>query len=196
MVKTMTTKAKSTTTYPVISGNPAVQSHYETMRRNGESHSIAEMCATRFAPKMHGSERALLEGLTENHRISRMPEDQLDLRIAQARAAGVNTQGKVYADELARPGMTNDPEAWISGRDDFERVCRKNGWGCKKLGIKAAQYQPEKKAPRLAEPLVREMMGRKLESMDPGERQKTDLRELREQVIEDHGATAEVIATT
>lgn len=50
-----------------------------------------------------------------------------DLYKSIAREAGVDVQGKVYLSGLAeRPG---DPEAWVSGRGDVQRVLEKRGWG-------------------------------------------------------------------
>jgi DNA-directed RNA polymerase subunit RPC12/RpoP len=46
-----------------------------------------------------------------------------------AKAAGVNPEGKRYCPSLAK--TRNDPEAWVDGKADVTRVCKKNGWGCR-----------------------------------------------------------------
>lgn len=46
-----------------------------------------------------------------------------DFLAAEAKATGVSTKGKVYIGGVARyPG---DPEAWVSGRGDVQRVAEK-----------------------------------------------------------------------
>lgn len=35
-----------------------------------------------------------------------------------------------YMPGLARPGVMNDPEAYVGSRSDVKRICQKRGWGC------------------------------------------------------------------
>jgi hypothetical protein len=53
------------------------------------------------------------------------------LAYQQAKAAGINPEGKRYSPQLARKGLRwKDPEAWVSSKDDVRRVCESRGLGC------------------------------------------------------------------
>jgi len=71
------------------------------------------------------TDREFLEGHCNGSQFEKTPHIG-DLYARQARAAGVDPKGKVYKAGLARfPG---DPQAWVSGRGDVERICRERGW--------------------------------------------------------------------
>lgn len=46
--------------------------------------------------------------------------------LRKARQAGVSIQGKNYNPAIAR--FQGDPDAWVGGIDDIQRVAKKNGW--------------------------------------------------------------------
>lgn len=114
--------------WPVISAEASVQAHYEACRKNGCTHELAEMLATRSFPGTKGTDRAFMEG---RHRDGSQFEGLPDIvgkeYVRKALAAGVNPAGKYYSGTLARfPG---DPRAWIDGLDDARRVAKERGVG-------------------------------------------------------------------
>ena len=76
------------------------------------------------------------------------------LAKAKAKAAGVSTSGMVYCPSLCPPGESLSPKAWIGGKADIKRICRKNNWSSADLGIKADKIDAEPKPYRVADDLV------------------------------------------
>lgn len=110
--------------WPVVSLNSSVQSRYELMRQNGQSHSIAEILACRAFPGVK-TDSVFNEGRCNGSQFEKHPLLG-DYYKAKAEAAGVSTTGKYYCSGLARfPG---DPKAWISDRSDVKRVADENGF--------------------------------------------------------------------
>ncbi len=114
--------------WPRISNNAAQQAAYDRMRAAGESHSMAEMLATRSFPGVKGTDSVFMEG-------RKLGGQQFEAdgpgvgqhHLAAAAAAGVNTSGKWYSGALARyPG---DPRAWVSGLGDVRRIARERNIG-------------------------------------------------------------------
>lgn len=172
---------------PTISDDPQVQSRYEEMRRNGESHNMAEMCAMRSACGSRGTERAIFSRVTGNG-LDGLGVAQREWKLQQARKAGINPHGKIYMPELARHGVPNDPIAWVGDTHDIVKACHITGRGCPELGVKPAQYMKREQPVALAEKNVKELMVKELESMDPREAKRVNKRELREKIIDKHGA--------
>jgi len=117
--------------YPKISSVPAVQSSYEKMRLSGESHSIAEMLASRSSPSIDTDDtfHALLHEQKNGYvnQFTRAPHIG-DFYARELIAGGGSPRGKVYLRQLASyPG---DPEAWIASKEDIKRVCEKYGYTC------------------------------------------------------------------
>lgn len=71
---------------------------------------------------------------------------------AEAEKAGVSTTGKKYMSQLAR--FTGDPEAWVSGRGDVERVCKARQWNCEGSVNVDSPIRDEPAKPKLADDLV------------------------------------------
>jgi hypothetical protein len=77
-----------------------------------------------------------------------------DFYRQKALEGGVNPVGKVYLSSLAKfPG---DPEAWVSGRGDIQRIVDKNGWEAEgTVTAKGREHAPPKEVP-LGEDIVNE----------------------------------------
>jgi len=113
--------------------------------------------------------------------------------LAKARAAGVNPAGKVYSSSLAAcPG---DPRAWADSKGDQVKLLEDRGWSADgDVKVKGREVEPA--APvRLAEDLVQGRMERELEQRYPDaingktvKIKRRDLEDLREGIIEKHGA--------
>lgn len=162
--------------FPRISDNPKVQAHYEHCRREGTSHALAEMFASGVTPSCL-TDSVFLEGHCNGNQFESQPQVG-DGYAAEARAAGVDPKGKVYLSGLARfPG---DPEAWVSGRGDVQRVCEQRGWGCKGA-VSVARADSEPPPPvAVANDIVESQMDRVLATVPDPER--VDTEDLREQV--------------
>ncbi len=148
---------------PVVSRDPEVQSRYITMRRDGQSHNMAEVLALRKFPSTTGTDRAFMEGRAlDGAQFQGMPGDVGRQYVAAAAKAGVNTAGKWYSGTLARFPM--DPQAWVGGTADVKAVCDKEGWTARgSVNADAPKYAehwqaPEKYevAPAIVEAKVRE----------------------------------------
>jgi hypothetical protein len=101
------------------------QEVYEQSLANGCSPKLAEMFALATPPQAR-TDSTFLSGNCNGSQFEHVPGRGDYLKeIAEAR--GQSVTGKVYKAGLARyPG---DPEAWVSGRGDVERVARARGWG-------------------------------------------------------------------
>lgn len=102
-----------------ITNNFAIQMDYWKMRKNGESHRMAEMLATRSFPGIK-SDAIFNEGRFSGE-AGRIGVEQRWLQ-EQAEAVGVSTTGKFYCRGLA--DFPGDPTAWVSDRGDVLRVAR------------------------------------------------------------------------
>lgn len=159
---------------------------YLCYRERGVEHRWAMMSAVRRAPRMKNSDRTFNEG-------ARRKMDGMD-RVNQrrilelARRAGVNTQGKFYVGGL---GRYTDKCAWVSTIDDMREVVKRRNLNAEGvLTVKGTEVAPPPPKP-LAEPLVKEYMGKYL-AQDPALRERCRKRskaraELREMVIAKHG---------
>lgn len=173
--------AETLSAWPVVSNDPDVQAFYEAMRERGESHMIAELCALRKPTGAMNTERAFLEDSHVHQGLDDTPDWMRNKLLAEAKAAGVNTQGKVYKGRL---GDHTDPLAWVATADDVKEACKIKNLTC--TGVVNHQAVGDDKPPErvlLSERIVRREV-RKLIKAEPGK--KHDVRELREKVIEKH----------
>lgn len=170
----------NTGVFPVISTNPRVQAHYEACRREGTSHSLAEMFALR-QPPMSNTDREFLEGHCNGNQFEKTPEiGEAYKRVA--RAHGQNPAGKVYLSGLARfPG---DPEAWVSGKGDVENILDRRGWGAEGAVHREIKNVAEPEQIAVAPDIVDREVEEILETVPPEDRPRVDVEDLREQVIE------------
>jgi hypothetical protein len=89
------------------------------MRLAGESHSMAEVLATRSFPGVRSD--AIFNEAKFSGTAGRVHAEELWLR-QQAELAGVSTTGKWYCRGLA--SFPGDPTAWIDSRGDVLRIAR------------------------------------------------------------------------
>lgn len=170
--------------FPQVSSDADVQARYEAMRKRGESHAMAEMCAFRKAPGLNGTDTGFLKGKLLNHGIEN--NEFGDEMRRKARKAGISIDGKVYNPQMARRGLgVRDPRAWISDTTDIRRYCEQTGAGCSgAVNIKGSEPEPPQQI-RLAEDIIQEKMQQYL-LKDPSKA--ANLMELREEIIEKHGS--------
>lgn len=96
-----------------------VSLRYAEMRLSGESHSMAEMLATRSFPGVK-TDAVFNEGKFSGD-TGKIGPQQLWLQ-EQAKASGVSTTGKWYCSGLA--SFPGDPTAWVGDRGDVLRIAR------------------------------------------------------------------------
>lgn len=58
--------------YPIVSENPREQERYEQLRREGQSHNLAEMFATRSFPAISGTQSIFMKGCQGKKWISQL----------------------------------------------------------------------------------------------------------------------------
>ena len=159
---------------------------YLCYREQGVEHRWAMMSAVRRAPQMKNSDRTFNEG--RRRMMNGMDAVNQRKILELARKAGINTQGKFYVGGL---GTYTDKCAWVSTIDDMREVVQKRNLNASGvLNVQGLEVPPPPPVP-LAEPLVKEYMGKYLKR-DPALRERCRKRpkarrELREMVITKHG---------
>jgi putative FmdB family regulatory protein len=78
-------------------------------------------------------------------------EKQRKAALRAARIAGVNTNGMMYMNGLAR--FPHDPEAWVANKAEAKKKLEERGWGCDELGVKL-DIREAPVQPTVAEDLV------------------------------------------
>lgn len=107
--------------FPIVSSDPTIQNSYVAMRRDGQSHSMAEMLAFRQGPGLR----------TDNTFFANQDSQYADPKIRAyrqlAEQSGVDVNGAKYFSQLARwPG---DPLAWKRSRGEIVEHCETFGMG-------------------------------------------------------------------
>jgi hypothetical protein len=156
------------------------QRHYDECRAGGACHSLAEMFALGAAPQSR-TDAEFFRGRW--NQFADTPHLG-DAYRGVAEAHGQSTTGKVYLSGLARfPG---DPEAWVSGRGDVERVIDRHGWGAEGSVTRPLRNVAEPEVIPVAPDIVDAKVADILAGVDPRDRPRVDVEDLREQVVERH----------
>jgi hypothetical protein len=100
---------------------------YKKALDNGCSPALAEMLACRQAP---GSKTESMTGVASGNPFPDMPESLRQKYIREARAMGIEPNGKRYMASLVREGYSTkfDPQALVDNYADAKNVCAKHGW--------------------------------------------------------------------
>lgn len=99
--------------------------HYYICLFEGCSEKLADMFAAQAPPGAVSDTTFLANYRDATVKVSPMVERA---RREVAERMGQSTGGKVYISQLA--AFPGDPQAWVDGRSDIERVCRQRGMGC------------------------------------------------------------------
>ncbi len=174
--------------YPVVSDKPLIQAAYIRYRREGSSHSIAEICAFKTPPGTKNTDRAFFEGKYGGQDLEQLPAGmQKRARERYRKMTGRDIpQGSVYISQLADgPG---DPKAYFDSVHDIKKRCIETGAACEALGIAGAEVMAPKPKVKYAPRLLQ----RRLKSaMANPENQGKKPRELAEAIIDKHSYNAE-----
>ena len=165
----------------------AVVVAYLHMVEEGVAPRLAEMLALRSPPRAN-TDREFFEGHCNGNQFSGA-EDHGDYLRAQAQRHG-HTPGRndVYVSQLAKfPG---DPKAFVpasGGRSHITSLLKERGWGASgtvNVAANEVEFNPNPDKP-LADDIVRRHAKKRVkDNPDMTAKQK---RELREQIIQDHG---------
>ncbi len=149
----------------------------------------AEMYALQSPPGARYTDRAFNDG--QRRKMESMSPLVSKALHKAARKAGINTDGKYYVGGL---GRCTDKSAWVSTADDVLEVCKRKNLQCDGVLSHKADLDrtPPKPKVRLANDLAEKFEARYLEA-NPAlaakvKKSKKAKRELREMVIENHGA--------
>lgn len=153
--------------------SPAEQ---ERMRQN-----FSSILSSRRPPGTMLTDQYLWHGRANNHGIEG-PDWLRAKTINRAKKAGVSIAGKVYMPTFGGP---ESPDAWVGDTHELLTVCKKQNRDCG-TWHKAREVEPAPDVD-LAEDLVQETMNEYLQR-DPGRAK--NLPELREEIVEKHGAPA------
>lgn len=127
----------------ILNAPAHVQHHYLKMIADGQTEKWAVMCALQQAPGVTGCDRTFMQGRNNGEWLGELPERQANYMVKEAQEAGINTTGKYYMSGIADKRGWQDPEAWVSGRDDVIRVAKK-----RKLEVKGTiNYTPPEQEP-------------------------------------------------
>jgi hypothetical protein len=110
------------------------QEAYDLMVSQGVSPSMAEMFALQRAPgiRCEGTYMANFGGVNGSQFEAKPEIGDMIVSETRKHQKDFNPTGKVYLDQLVRPGMKADPEAWADRgevRAHIKKVCEKRGWG-------------------------------------------------------------------
>ncbi len=152
--------------------------HYAECLKNGCSEKLAEMLAL-GSPPMSNTDREFLQGRGGCYdQFGANP--QIGAYYAKvAKAAGVDTTGKLYLSGLA--AFPGDPKAWVTGRGDVKRVCEERGWGCSGAVNMPVRRVAEVSGGGLGEDIIEREVEARLQ-----ENPEARPLDLREKVIEQH----------
>lgn len=168
----------------VDAGQEAI-SLYVKLRSNGFTERWAEMCALQQPPGVRGTDRALMQHRLNGQWLDEMPKGQADTILRQAKAAGINVEGKFYMSGLADKRAHRDPAAWVDSVADIKKVAAQRNLTVRGIVDCDGIPQPPPKPKRLSKRLTKEMM-RFERQRDPSLKAKKD-GEVREMVIEKYG---------
>lgn len=134
-----------------VSRSPAQQAHYVACVLSGVDDRLAEMFAL-GTPPMSNTDREFLEGHANGNQFEKTPAIG-DYYAGVAKRNGVDPKGKVYLSSLAAyPG---DPQAWVTGRGDVQKVCEERGWSCRgAVNVKMREAEPASGKYRVADDIV------------------------------------------
>lgn len=170
--------------YPLdveLAGSHA-KKHYLKMIEDGQSPAFAEMCALQQPPGLKGTDRTFMQGRMNNEQFDSMPRDHALRMISEAKAAGINPNGKYYSSGLADKRGVQDPEAWVDSVSDIQKVAEKRN-----LTVNGAVQHKGRKMPRPKSPVLSERLTKEMMKVEKPRHPTMKQGELREMVQEKYG---------
>lgn len=146
----------------------AARLHYDSLCR------FDQMVVNGKPPKSNTDVEFLI-GIENGRQFQQRPE-QGDFYRKEAEKRGMNVKGRKYIGSLARfPG---DPEAWVSGRGDVQKICEERGWGSEgAVKVKQRPREESHKPVDVAPDIVDREVAKIAQSERLNQQQKMDLKE-------------------
>ena len=137
------------------------QDHYLSMMADGQSERFAVMCSLQQPPGTKGTERAFMEGRYNGEWLNDLPPHQAKYMLAEAKAAGIATNGRYYCSGIADKRGWTDPRAWIEDSGDMLKVAKERNLEVKgSVNYTPPEREPERKG--LAKDVVNDLAKREM----------------------------------
>ena len=155
------------------------QAIYKQAIKNGCAPRLAEMLASRRAPRLD-TDKAFFNG---QKGLADLPEEYRNNVVKDARACGYEpSPGDIYMPGLAE--FRGDPKAFVSRATGAKRKIKEHVRRCER-GPSSDPLAKENRVP-LGEDIVTERIG-DMVAEDPGLLERRSLNDVREEVIHKHG---------
>jgi hypothetical protein len=137
------------------------QDHYLSMMSDGQSEQFAIMCSLQQPPGTKGTERAFMQGRYNGEWLNDMPAHQAKYMLAEAKAAGISTNGRYYCSGIANKLGWCDERAWIEDSGDMLKVAKERNLEVKgSVNYTPPEREPERKS--LAKDVVNDLAKREM----------------------------------
>lgn len=107
--------------YPVIDPDPEIQSRYEQLRRNGESHNIAEMLTYRSAPSSKTDDDFFRGQGTLDAQVGDDPHYMQQITANYRAATGGQNPNPNYSYQAGLAQYPGDPRAFVGSAGEAKR---------------------------------------------------------------------------
>ena len=168
----------------IVRAGTEVQEMYLRMLSAGQTPMFAEMCALQQPPGTRGTDRAFMQGRSNQEWLDDMPKDHADRILREARQSGISVSGRYYMSGLADKRGHRDPAAWVDSVGDIKKVAAERNLTVSGIVDHKGIPQAPPKAKRLSAALTRKMMATE-RAMNPGMKMKD--RDLKEMVKDKYG---------
>lgn len=162
----------------IAAASNEVQQMYLRMLSEGQTPRFAEMCALQQPPGVKGTDRAFMQGRSNQQWLDDMPKDHAQRLLREARQAGINVSGRFYMSGLADKRGHLDPAAWVDSVQDIKKVAKQRNLTVQGIVDQKGDAVPPPKPKLLSDRLTRKMM-REERQRNPGLKMSNgDLREM------------------
>ena len=170
--------------YPKISDDKRIQASYVKMRKAGESHNTAEMCALQQSPGASGVDNTFLSGTENGKQFAHAPWLGKAYQEISEKIAPGSTSGAVYKSQIAR--FAGDPKAWVRSRSDVKKRASELGRDVDGMVTYRAGARDPKPPKPIADDLVNSLMKARI-ARDPSLAETPKkVKMLRREVLEKH----------
>jgi hypothetical protein len=138
-----------------------VREHYIRMVNAGQSPRFAEMCALQQPPGTQGTDRAFMQGRLDGNWMDGLPPRMAKKMAREAKAAGINVNGKYYLGGLADKRGHMDPSAWVDSVGDIKRVAKARNLNVSGIcNVEGHEVEPVRAAlnPKIVNKLAKQAM--------------------------------------
>lgn len=147
--------------YDIQRASLEVREHYIRMINAGQSPMFAEMCALQQPPGTQGTDRAFMQGRLDGNWMDGLPPRMAKKMAREAKAAGINVNGKYYLGGLADKRGHMDPSAWVDSVSDIKRVAKARNLNVSGIvSVEGHEVEPVRAAlnPKIVNKLAKQAM--------------------------------------